>query len=239
MYKVDAFVFALSQHYRILKEVIWNGKRAPEPIPESDARLANYITDFIASIGGNGLANYCRLMFHRAWFSWDASVYDIKKILEYIRDHGQKSKFTDSLAEDFDRLVEMGYRLSNPIAQKNATRLPRRRKAKTECVQQLMLFSDEELGIKKQEPPAEETKPKTARRPRNADPLKPRKQRKPRKTKLDKLADEIIDAEYNTKTGIGDDDELDPVVDATDHFSRGYDRMSDTDFGYFSGQEYS
>lgn len=244
--RVDAFILALSQHYRLLKEVIWDGKSEFKLIPDEDAQIADSITELIESVGGKGLANYCRLKFQAAWFSYNLKAYDIRKILEYIRDNGTPGPFVDYLKENFERLVHTAYRLSNPIEEKHRTKIVKPRKRRdTLDSQQLLLFPEEEMKADSPEiadagAPAKKTrKPRKPRKPRVVDPNKPKKPRKPR---IDKLADEIIDAEYgdNQNNSSNEDffeDHEEGFSDTCDHYSRGYSRMNDRDFGYFSGHE--
>jgi hypothetical protein len=222
-YRVDAFALALSQHYRVLKEVTWDGKGSFDAMAYGDAEAAEGITDIIENIGGKGLASYCRLQFAKAWLACDVKLYNVREILEFVRDNAAEGPFKEYLTLKLDSLVELIYRLSNPIEKRHRTRYRKSKAKKPVVAEQMMLFPDMEV----KEEPEKKDKP--------AVPKKPRKPRKPRRSRMDKLADEIIAAEYGND-GERDDDDMQDGQDAVDHYSGGYSRMSDRDFGYFSGQ---
>lgn len=255
-YRLDAFALALSQHYRVLKEVVMDSS-VPRLMSSEDARSADAIADIIENIGGRGLANYCRLKFQEAWLSWDVKVYDVRGMLEFILDNCTECQFKDQLRARFESLVDLVFRLSNPLHRKYRTKTQKTRRDGQEHAEQMLLFP--ELEPPKQEEPKEE--PKKEEKPKRAAKPRPR-----RRSRLDKLADEIIGAEYGLLVGqpMEDDpeDQEDPVDppepdepdepdaqgdddededdrparnDACEHYSRGYSRFSDRDFGYFSG----
>ena len=243
--RVDAFILALSQHYRLLKEVIWDGKGKLNLIPDVDANIIDGITDLIKSVGGEGLANYCKLKFQEAWFSYNIKVYEPRAILEYIVANGTPGPFVDYVKDNIDRLVHIVYRLSNPILDKHRTKAPKmRNKPRSDGAEQMLLFPEGE--IKADSPDIIEQKDTVEEHIKPVKLNKPRKTRRPRRQRIDKLADEIIDAENGNSKNTSDNDDYDDqddhdegFSDACDHYSRGYSRMSDGDFGYFSGQEYN
>lgn len=240
-YRVDAFVLALSQHYRMLKEVIWDGKGKFELMSDHDASVIDGIADMIEDIGGTGLANYCRLQFQKAWFSYDLKLYDIRAILDYLRQNCKDgTAFKEQLNARFEQLVDLANRLSNPIDKKHKTK--HRKPRKVVDGEQLLLFPELAEPAEEKQEKTEEEKPKKQRNPRKPRQTKPKgqKQKRMRRSKLDKLADEIIDAEYGNSNNISDNDGYEDTEDtyhddACDHFSRGYSRMSGTDYDYFSG----
>lgn len=225
-YKVDAFALALSQHYRVLKEVTWDGKGSFDAMAYGDAEAAEGIADIIEGIGGKGLANYCRLQFAKAWLACDVKLYNVREILEFVRDNAVEGPFKEYLTLRLDSLVELIYRLSNPIEKRHRTRYRKSKAKEPGGAEQMMLFPDMEV---------KEEEPEKKKKDKPVAPKKPRKPRKPRRSRMDKLADEIIAAEYGND-GERDDDDMQDSQDAVDHYAGGYSRVNDRDFGYFSGQ---
>lgn len=233
-YRLDAFALAMSQHYRILKEVLLESK-TPKMMSVEDARAADRVAGMLENIGGKPLADLCRLRFQDAWVAWDIDKYDVREILEYILAHSRDCIFKTQLKARMATIVELVYRLSNPIHKKYTTK-PRR---KAQSSEQLLLFPE-------LEPKEEEQEDKEEQEAR-------------RMSRLDRLADEIIDAEYgeteddkeededaeDEEDGDNDNDEdaedEDDIHDrlnggdACDRFSRGFSGMGDRDYGYFSG----
>lgn len=238
-YRLDALVLALSQHYRILKEVIKDKKGVTVYPSVADARAADRLADMIADIGGEGFANYCRLKFRQAYTLGDIKIYDIRKILEAVRDNVQDGPTKDRLSSKLELFVELTIRLSNPISCNRSTRYRRPNKKPVKKEEQLLLFP--ELADASEEPEKEEEKKPEKRKPRRkkASVKKPRAKRK---SKMDKLADEIIDAEYGNVNNISDTDDEDidgfneeHEDDVYDYYSNGYSRIGKGDFDYFSG----
>jgi hypothetical protein len=239
-YRLDALVLALSQHYRILKEVIKDNKGVTVYPSVMDARAADRLADMLADIGGEGFANYCRLKFRQAYTLGDIKIYDIRKILETVRDNIQDVKIKDRLSSKLELFVELAIRLSNPIACSRSTRYRRQNKKLEKKEEQLLLFP--ELAEKPEE--SKEVKEDENKQVKRRKKRVVRKQRVKRKTKIDKLADEIIDAEYGNDNNISDTDDLDDLDDTYkeeqeddvyDYYSTGYSRIDKGDYDYFSG----
>ena len=238
-YRLDAFALAVSQHYRMLKEVVMDS-HVPRLMSSEDARAADEIADIIENIGGRGLANYCRMKFQRAWLSWDVKEYDVKGMFEYVAENCVAGQFKDQLRLRLDSLVDLVSRLSNPLHRKYRTNTAKKHAGGPAKVEQMFLFP--ELAPppeKKAENTADGDKPK-----QEHEPKQEREPRQKRKSRLDKLADEIIGAEYGTPEQ-QDDEEAEDAEDyradddrrgdACERYSQGYFRMSDRDYGYFSG----
>lgn len=235
-YRLDAFALAVSQHYRMLKEVVMDS-RVPRLMSSDDAMAADEIADIIENIGGKGLANYCRMKFQRAWLSWDMKEYDIKGMFEYIAENCAEGQFKEQLKLRLESLVGLVSRLSNPLHRKYRTKTLKKRDEGPAKAEQMLLFPELEPAPKEDGEKKEDKKDK---------PKRERKPRQRRKSRLDKLADEIIGAEYGTagqqddidapdEERGADDDECMHREDACDRYSQGYFRMSDRDYGYFSG----
>ena len=238
-YRLDALVLALSQHYRILKEVIKDKNGVTVYPSVADARAADRLADMIADIGGEGFANYCRLKFRQAYTLGDIKIYDIRKILEAVRDNVQDGPTKDRLSSKLELFVELTIRLSNPISCNRSTRYRRPNKKPVKKEEQLLLFpeladtTEEAEEVKKEKKPVKRRKKSASRKPMTK-----------KKTKLDKLADEIIDAEYGNVNNISDTDDLDYIDDTYkeeqdddvyDYYSDGYSRIGKGDYDYFSG----
>lgn len=236
-YRLDAFVLALSQHYRILKEVIKDNKGVTVYPSVMDARAADRLVDMISDIGGAGLANYCRLKFRQAYTLGDIKIYDIRKILEAVRDSIQEGPIKDRLTSKLELFVELAIRLSNPIACSRTTRYRRQKKAVEKKEEQLYLFP--ELLEKPEEPDEVKKEKKPVKRHKSSLSKKSKGQ-----SKIDKLADEIIDEEYGNVNNTSDDD-LEDMDDGTyreeqeddvyDYYNTGYERIDMGDFDYFAG----
>ena len=235
-YRLDAFALAVSQHYRMLKEVVMDS-RVPRLMSSDDAMAADEIADIIENIGGRGLANYCRMKFQQAWLSWDMKEYDVREMFEYIAENCIEGQFKEQMKLRLESLVDLVFRLSNPLHRKYRTKTPRKRDEGPAKAEQMLLFPELEP-----EPEKEEEKKET----KKEKPKRERKPRQRRKSRLDKLADEIIGAEYGTagqqddidatdEEYGGDDDGYTHKEDACERYSQGYFRMSDRDYGYFSG----
>ena len=243
--RLDAFVLAMSQHYRILREVIGRS-HGPVPYPSvQDARAADMVASMMENIGGCGLANFCRLRFRKAYLSGDCRIYDVRKVLEIIMASSKNDEFKALLKSRMDSLLELVDRLSTPIS--SQTKKRRSNERKSGKLVQMMLFPEME---EKSTGPVEAESGSGAdcadgaekeKKKKSVKQRKPRKARTPtkRKTKLDKLADEIINSEYGTE----EDDELEEERqredDTCDYYDRGYSRMRGSDYDYFSGGYYN
>ena len=237
--RLDAFVLAMSQHYRILREVIGRS-HGSVPYPSvQDARAADMIAAMMENIGGCGLANFCRLRFRKAYLSGDCRVYDVRKVLEIIMASSKNDEFKALLKSRMDSLIELVDRLSTPIS--SQTKKRRSKERKSGKLVQMMLFPEME---EKSSGPGEAESDSGADKKKKKKAVKQRKPRKARestkrKTKLDKLADEIINSEYGTE----EDDELEEdrqrEDDTCDYYDRGYSRMRGSDYDYFSGGYYN
>lgn len=225
IYRLDAFVLAMSQHYRLLREVVAGAKKGVPAYPSvRDARTADMLTMMIGEIAGAGLTNMCKLAFRRAYMHGDPDLYNVREILETLRDHAKNEFIRERLATRMDALVDMVERLSNPVAERKVVH----RKKTSPHEEQLLLFPDPEPAApepeKKEKPKAE---PKPRARPKKKAEPKPRKQKK---SKFDKLADEIIEAEYGREDDYAEEGECDAF-----EYCSGGGGMRNDDYNYFSG----
>lgn len=77
-YRLDLLALAISQHYRLVKEIIANnslavpnGSRHPRcsPLCKGEALLADKIADLIGAIAGPKVEDECRAYFKQSWMS--------------------------------------------------------------------------------------------------------------------------------------------------------------------------
>ena len=203
-YRLDALALAMSQQYRLLKEIVGKKRNKVPAFPlRGDAVVADCLTDIIERIGGKGIANFCALKFQEAWVGGDYEIYDIRGILERIIEDSSEVTLKDELKKRLDEIIDSIYRLSNPAYVRSTYKA----KKNTSMYIQPLLFDNDKEVEKSIESKA--SKPK-AKRKRNT------------KSKLDKLADEIISEEYR-----GTDSEVDADYSTEDDFIKdsgvGYD----------------
>lgn len=216
-YRVDAFVIAMSQHYRLLKEII-GLKRGTTVLPNrEDAETADSISDLIERIGGVGLANYCRKKFRESYILGDWKTYDVKGMLEEIRDLCPEGFFKEYLCKKLETLMVLVHKLSNPATCKPTHGTRGCSKNQTN-ISQMDLFPELVPQVKEPTP-----------KPQKPAPKKPRKKR----TKMDKLADEILAQEYG-KSQETDSEYNDESYSDEDNYPR-LGNISSRDYDYFSG----
>lgn len=181
-YRLDALALAMSQQYRLLKEIVGKKRSKIPAFPSrGDAVVADCITDMIERIGGKGLANFCAIKFQEAWVGGDYEIYDIRGMLETIIDEGSEGKFKEELKRRLSEIIDSMYRLSNPTY----VRSTYKKRQSTSYVQPSLF---DEPTKEPEEKKVVVDKPKKVRRKRNSG-----------KSKMDKMADEIISAEYGSE----------------------------------------
>lgn len=213
MIRLEAFILALSQHHRLLREIVGNNKGVLTLPSKEDAITSDMIADIIAHIGGEGLANYCRKKFREGYLTGNYKEYDLKAILTELREISAEGKFKETLTNKFNHFVDLAYRLSNPITYKAA-----KKKSVKKDDNQLVFFPEDSDNNKEENNKDKEKKPRKE---------KPKSKRRTRIARLDTLADSIIRSEY----GDSDDDSY------SDDESYGRETISDSEYAYFAGEE--
>lgn len=133
-YRVDSLAIVISQHLRLLKQIVASGEALPT---REEALRADYLTDVIEHSAGRRLANCCRRAFTDGWMSHDAGTYSLRKLLTDFRSWLCPGKAKDELSARLDEIVAQ--------AMAFVTEVPARRTRKAEktlrpTFEQLVLF---------------------------------------------------------------------------------------------------
>jgi hypothetical protein len=124
-YRLDLLALAVSQHYRLVKEIIENNSLAKSittrhtrcaPPCRGEALLADKLTDLIGAIAGKKIQGECKAFFRESWMKGNAEYYNFGTLFQIISEglpEDNDTKYDAKARIDYFRKVIR--RFSEPI----------------------------------------------------------------------------------------------------------------------------
>lgn len=124
-YRLDLLALAVSQHYRLVKEIIENNSLAKSittrhtrcaPPCRGEALLADKLTDLIGAIAGKKIQGECKAFFKESWMKGNAEYYNFGTLFQIISEglpEDNDTKYDAKARIDYFRKVIR--RFSEPI----------------------------------------------------------------------------------------------------------------------------
>lgn len=125
-YRLDLLALAVSQHYRLVKEIIENNSMAKSittrhptrcsPPCKGEALLADKLTDLIGAIAGEKIQGECKAFFRESWMKGNAEYYNFGTLFQIISEglpEDNDTKYDAKARIDYFRKVIR--RFSEPI----------------------------------------------------------------------------------------------------------------------------
>lgn len=125
-YRLDILALVISQHYRLVKEIIENNSLAKSitttrhtrcaPPCKGEALLADRLTDLIGAIAGKKIQGECKAFFRESWMKGNAEFYNFGTLFQIISEglpEDNDTKYDAKSRIDYFRKVIR--RFSEPI----------------------------------------------------------------------------------------------------------------------------